>query len=120
MNDFLYSQVNIKRHARKTYDYHFRTKYVLKTRKTFEAGMHFIHRGSVNTKEKLMPENEGMHFHYRDACTTGEDNDCIDSTIEDKTARKFGNQLWHTVNKVCATLFKDGVCPFKKYYRPED
>lgn len=98
-------------------DHRYRTKYVLKTRKTFEVGMHFVRRGSIYNDYKFIPESEGMHFHYRDPCPTNTE-DCIDTTIEDKTARRFGDQLWKTVNKVCGEIFESGVCPFKKYYQP--
>lgn len=107
--------MNINRKEGITNDQHYRTKYILKTRNTFEVGMHLVHRGSINTEEKSIPESEGMHFHYRDRCITG---DCRDSSVEDKTARRFGNQLWQRVNKVCGEIFEDGVCPFKKYFRP--
>lgn len=114
-NDFLYSQVNTRRNARILTKYHYRTKYILKTRKTFEVGMHHIYRGSFTTQEKFVPQTEAMNFHYRDLCLR---DDCRDSSVEDKTARKFVNQLWKIVNKVCGEIFRDGVCPFKKYYRP--
>lgn len=77
--------------------------------------MHFVHRGTFKSTEKFIAKTEALNFHYRDLCLK---DDCRDNNVTDRTARKFGTRLWRSVNEVCGKIFEDGVCPFKKYYRP--
>ncbi|KXJ83224.1 hypothetical protein RP20_CCG007934 [Aedes albopictus] len=107
-NTYLYTQFRTMR-TKKPLMHHNRSKYVAVGRNVIEAGNHFVWRAMRDTNEYRVPETEGLLFHYRDLCI----GYGCETYVEDTSARRFGNEIQHSVDNVCQQLFPEtgGVCP---------
>lgn len=88
---------------------------MVKPRKVFEFGMHYIFSAVNGTKHTNISILDGMNLHYRDPCLE-EFGGCTQSHVRDIRARRIGLQLWKNVDKVCGKIFENGICPFTTYY----
>lgn len=106
---YLYSQ---KRTLRSFFPlaYGWRSKYIAKPRKVLELGNHEIWKGTKGTKGYKVSPKDGLSFHYRDSCL---DNQCSMPTLPDETAKRYGPQLYHSVDEVCSLIFDKGFCPIE-------
>ncbi|EAT34496.1 AAEL013267-PA [Aedes aegypti] len=107
-NTYLYTQVRTLR-TKKPLMHHNRSKYVAVGRNVIEAGNHFVWQAMKDTSELRVPEAEGLLFHYRELCI----GYGCETFVEDARARRFSNEIYHSVNTVCKRLFPEtaGICP---------
>ncbi|XP_058066293.1 uncharacterized protein LOC131215915, partial [Anopheles bellator] len=115
-NSYLYTQVRTVR-TKNPLLHHNRSKYVMKGRNVLEAGNHFVWHAVRDTHEYPVPESEGLLLHYRDG-NLGYDYEV--HVIDDRVRRRFGQQLWRTVNERCGLIFPGpddhGLCPVGEDY----
>lgn len=113
VNKFLYTQAKIIRIKNSIGDYKWfnvRTKLIGKRDEIIEIGNHYVWEAFSGTKEHYVDSKDALMLHYRDKCTAGK-ADCLQGTVKDYSTRKFGEQLWKEVDRVCAKIFDDGICP---------
>jgi hypothetical protein len=82
---------------------------IAKGKNILELGNHMVYKAIKDKSEYLVQPNEGLSYHYRDICL---DNYCNAPRMEDKSARRYGKDLWNNVDQVCAKLFENGICVF--------
>lgn len=87
-----------------------RSKYIALAHKTFYLNVHSILDGEQNHRMYILKPEEGLLFHYRVNCMKQYCNNKNKSLI-DLNATKFAPEIFEKVDKVCAKIFKNGMCP---------